>query len=119
MFGLFDIDDPVLPTSIDTARRSLVVENGLYGRYVGDDYHGTTRAWVFPSLWMAEIEIEQGNTEAATEIMNKIIATARPGGMLSEVVEAGADSELQSMSPIAWGHAEFLSVLIDLVQSQK
>lgn len=120
MYGLFDLETPELAAAIVTAKERLSAE-GLYCRFEGDDYFCDPKnmnIWLFVSLWMAEIALEQDETEEGEAIISKVLALGSPSGMLPEQVTRGKHESV-SLNPLVWTHAELISALIDYAQAKR
>lgn len=120
MYGLFELDSEEIKASVVTAKQQLSGD-GLYSRFVGDDYfgdEGQPNLWLFPSLWMAEIFLENDDVSGADAIIKTVLSLANSSGMLPEQVERVSHTST-SLNPLVWSHAELISTLIDYVQAKK
>lgn len=120
MFGLFDLESEELDASVQTARKRLG-HNGLYTRFIGDDYYGnpdTPNLWPVVSLWMAEIALERDELDEAESTLDAVLTLSNSSGLLPEQVSPDTHSST-SLTPLVWSHAELISALIDHTQTKR
>jgi len=120
MFGLFDLESEELKEAVTTAR-NVFDHDGLYSRFVGDNYFSTDtnpNLWPVVSLWMAEIALERDELKEAETIINATLSLRSSSGMLPEQVNSESHQST-SLSPLVWSHAECISALIDYTQTKR
>lgn len=121
MFGLFPPDDDRLARALDTAKTvfGFSYERPGLPRYENDSYlrstdDSTGNWWFITGLWVAQYEIEHGNTEIAERILTWTKDHMLPSGVLSEQVNPLNGSQV-SVAPLTWSHAEYVATLLDLI----
>jgi GH15 family glucan-1,4-alpha-glucosidase len=125
MYGLFDADSIEMTASIQTTKDVFKLSDTVIGlpRYEDDDYrrsHSEVNGnyWLITSLWMAQYNLEQGNTEQTMRTLDWVKSHALKTGMLGEQVDP-VDDTVVSPAPLTWSHAEYLSTLLDLIGKTK
>lgn len=121
MFGLFELDDERLTYAIETAKLvfGFSFERPGLPRYENDAYHRKSpdvqgNWWFNTTLWMAQYELEMGNTEMAMRILDWTKEQMPPSGILPEQINP-LNNEFLSVAPLTWSHAEYLATLLDTV----
>ena len=121
MFGLFPADSEELQRAVQTTQATFgyCYERPGLPRYENDYYHRvspdvTGNWWPITSLWMAQYELEVGNTEIAHRILDWAQDHMLPTGVLAEQINPQTDEPL-SVSPLTWSHAEYLATLLDTI----
>jgi len=121
MFGLFSPESDELVSAIATAKELFGINKGALGlpRYENDDYRrtngtGTGNFWFITSLWLAQYELEQSNTEKAMEILDWVQSNALSTGMMAEQINPDT-LEVISPAPLTWTQAEYISTLLDTI----
>jgi GH15 family glucan-1,4-alpha-glucosidase len=121
MFGLFSPESDELVNAIATAKELFGINKGALGlpRYENDDYRrtngtGTGNFWFITSLWLAQYELEQSNTDKAMEILDWVQSNALSTGMMAEQVNPDT-LEVISPAPLTWTQAEYISTLLDTI----
>jgi GH15 family glucan-1,4-alpha-glucosidase len=87
-------------------------------RYENDQYYTTDPAgmgnpWFITSLWVAEYDMQTGNTGRAEDTIRWVRDCMLRSGVLSEQVNP-ITYQFTSVAPLAWSQAEFLSCVLDL-----
>ncbi len=125
MFGLFGADSPEMNASIATTAKVFNTSKLKPGlpRYENDEYRrGNPEAggnwWYITTLWQAQYDIEKGNTESATSIIDWVHAHMLSTGMMGEQIDPLTE-EVIAPAPLTWSHAEYLSTLIDLLGRER
>lgn len=120
MFGLFAADSHEIKASIETIRTKFNTspEHPGLPRSENDDYRRTKQGiagnwWYITTLWQAQYDIENGNTQDALKILDWIKSHSMPTGMMGEQIDP-IDGQFISPAPLTWSHAEYISTLIDL-----
>lgn len=126
MYGLFPHEGPEMKASIKTIRQHLSMplrdkpglaryENDYYRR-VSSDIPGNP--WFITTLWFAQYDLELGNTEEATQIIDWCRAHMLTTGVLSEQINP-YDDTFVSVAPLTWSQAEFASTLLDFMNDEQ
>jgi GH15 family glucan-1,4-alpha-glucosidase len=121
MFGLFPADGEEIKNAVATAKAvfNYKVDQPGLPRYENDYYNRvspdiTGNWWPITSLWLAQYELEMGNTEATQHILDWIRSLMMPTGVLSEQINPYNESFV-SVAPLTWSHAEYLSTMLDTI----
>lgn len=129
-FKVLPINDPILERAVEIAREKLTSTQSKYGiaRYEGDQYYNSTNyhpgnPWIISSLWIAQYEIAKAKSkkdlsEKVLPILDWVVSTANPAGILPEQVSPYTNEQL-SASPLTWSHAEYIVTTIQLLQKYK
>lgn len=118
LFEVFDIDDPMITTSIKTIEERLMTHGGSQGfvRYENDGYYrmrdaNSPNPWVITTLWVAQYYIKAAQSEddlkRAYEILEWTCSHAAQGGVLAEQMHPDTRAQL-STAPLIWSHAEYV-----------
>lgn len=125
LFGLFDAESYQVKSSIQKTAEVFQTSNELPGlpRYENDPYRRTTDRiqgnwWFICTMWQAQYDIEQGDTQHALSILDWVQRYAMSTGMLSEQLNP-VDESLVSPAPLTWSHAEYVSTLLDYLEAKK
>lgn len=125
MFGLFDADGTEIKASIQTMKErfNLLDDEPGLPRYENDAYRRTDDSltgnwWYITTLWYAQYEIENGNSQEAQRIMDWAAKHSYGTGMLGEQINPMTD-EIVSPAPLTWSHAEYLSTMLDMIEGSK
>jgi GH15 family glucan-1,4-alpha-glucosidase len=121
LFGVLDIDDERVTTSLKTIEQKLSVQAESRGfvRYERDTYYtmqeaGSPNPWVITTLWIAQYYIERAKKPAdlkpALEILEWTASHAGAGGTLAEQMHPHT-REHRSAAPLIWSHAEYVLTL--------
>lgn len=121
IFGLFSVDSEELRAAVETHKQVFGWSLDAPGlpRYEDDYYNRVSEEvtgnwWFITSLWLAQHELEVGEHENATRILDwtreKMLAT----GVLSEQISP-LDGELVGVTPLTWSHAEYVATLLDSI----
>lgn len=121
MFGLFSTDSEELQNAVSSAKQAFnfTIEKPGLPRYENDYYYRVSQEvpgnwWPITSLWMAQYELEIGNTETARTILDWIKSIMLPTGVLPEQVNPYT-SDFLSVAPLTWSHAEYIATLLDTI----
>lgn len=121
MFGLFPADSDYVEQAVATARElfGATTERPGIPRYENDNYrrrnHDSLGNWWFvTSLWLAQYDLENGNLESAQATLEWTRKHAWKTGALSEQLDPDSEDE-ESVSPLCWSHAEYISTLLDTI----
>lgn len=124
MFGLFGMTSDEVVDSVDTYLRTFHTDNGIvaYPRYEYDAYHRVDpnslgNWWFISTLWMAQYSIETNQPELARSVLTWINGISSQTSIMSEQISP-IDHSLISPSPLTWSHAEYLSTLLDTIESK-
>lgn len=87
-------------------------------RYENDQYFASDPAylgnpWFVTTLWMAQYYIRNNRTDRAEHYLDWTMTKALPSGILSEQINP-TTSEILSVTPLVWSHAEFINTALDL-----
>lgn len=126
MFGLFDIESEEIRQSIVTAKQTLAndVSSSAFIRYEGDDYYrdgdasAASNPWPVVSLWMAQVALEREEVDRADQALRWVLSLTASSPTIAEQVRPST-FEPASVAPLVWSHAELISTLIDMVQTNK
>lgn len=126
MFGLFAIDSPELKDAVETFKNTLGTPNSgivAFPRYENDYYHRVDpnsqgNWWFITTLWIAQYSMETGDPELARSILAWVNGVSLQSSIMSEQISP-VDHSLISPSPLTWSHAEYLSTLLDTLDSVK
>ena len=121
MFGLFPADSDIVERAVRTARRVFSVSSDHPGvpRYENDNYRRRNPAslgnwWFVTSLWLAQYDLEKGDAASAHKTLAWVRAYARKTGTLCEQIDPETEAE-ESVSPLSWSQAEFVSTVLDTI----
>lgn len=128
-FGVFEPDDEMVVTSMESVRSRLWVNTGVGGvaRYEADGYQRAAEAtdripgnpWLICTLWLAQWTIAKARTleelEQALPILEWVASRALPSGVLAEQVHPYTNRPL-SVSPLTWSHAVFITAALEYVE---
>lgn len=123
MFGVLEIGDPLLKTSLKTIEEVLQVTSSSLGfvRYQNDTYYtmqeaGSPNPWVITTLWVAQYYIKSAKRiselKKPFETLEWTASHAGTGGTLAEQMHPHT-REHRSASPLIWSHAEYV-LTVDL-----
>lgn len=123
MFGVLEIGDPLLKTSLKTIEEKLQVTSSSQGfvRYQNDTYYtmqeaGSPNPWVITTLWVAQYYIKSAKRlselKKPFETLEWTASHAGTGGTLAEQMHPHT-REHRSASPLIWSHAEYV-LTVDL-----
>lgn len=125
MFGLFPAESPEMKAAIESVRTTFntTVEAPGLPRYEDDDYRRakpeiTGNWWLIVTLWQAQYDVENGDSEAAVKLLDWVKAHALSTGMLAEQIDP-VDHSIVSPAPLTWSHAEYIATLLDLFDKQR
>lgn len=120
-FGLFALNSPELTSSVETIKQLFGVNDGALGlpRYENDNYRRvspgvTGNYWFISSFWMAQYDIDTGNSEKALEIIDWAKSKALSTGIMAEQYDP-VKNEIISPAPLTWTHAEYVTTLLNLI----
>lgn len=125
MFGLFAAHSPEMKASLATVAQvfNTSPENPGLPRYENDDYRRpslevTGNWWYITTLWQAQYDIDQGNTDNALSILQWIHAHMSTTHIMGEQINPMTEESI-APAPLTWSHAEYLSTLIDLIGRER
>ena len=125
MFGLFGADSQQMKASIETTMKTFKATPERPGlpRYENDEYRRATPAvtgnwWYITTLWKAQYDIEQGNTDEAKKTIEWVNAHMLSTGMMGEQIDPLTE-EIIAPTPLTWSHAEYIGTLIDLLGRER
>ena len=125
MFGLFDLESDEIQTSLATTKSTLSNAHEPHAiiRYEGDDYYRDgdssvpSNPWPVASLWLAQMALERDDNEHAELAVRWVLSLMKEGPAISEQVRPES-FEPASVAPLIWSHAELISTLLDMAQSE-
>ncbi len=123
MFGLYDVHDPIITDSIDTALREFKQDERIgLPRYEDDAYRREPgekigNFWHITTLWYAQYLLEHDKIKAASELIDWSCKHSYASGVMAEQIipESGYST---SVAPLAWSHAEFMATLLDYMVNE-
>jgi len=125
MFGLFAADSHEVKVSIETTNSVFKTSKEKPGlpRYEDDFYRRSKPEvngnwWYITTLWQAQYDLENGNKEGATNIIDWVHAHMLSTGMMGEQIDPITD-EVIAPAPLTWSHAEYIGTLIDLLGQER
>lgn len=125
MFGLFAADSHEVKASIETVARvfGTTTERPGLPRYENDEYRRNDASvngnfWYITTLWQAQYDLENGNKDDATAIIDWVHNHMMTTGMMGEQIDPITD-EVVAPAPLTWSHAEYLGTLIDLLGRER
>lgn len=105
--GFLPPDDPRVRSTVAAVRADLEVAPGLLRRYptsrTDDGVPGGENAFVACSFWLADALARGGDTDAAREVLDVLVALANDVGLLSEQVDHASGHQLGN-TPQALSH---------------
>jgi GH15 family glucan-1,4-alpha-glucosidase len=121
LFGMFDVDDPKIVSTMEQLISRLTVNTSVGGiaRYENDYYFQVSKdlasvpgnPWVLSTLsiahWYASRARSTAELQKAIEILLWGTARALPSGVLPEQVDPYTGKAL-SVAPLTWSHASFV-----------
>jgi len=120
LFGLFDMDDPLVLRAEKTLEATLVNTPKIGGtpRYEHDHYNlGDDSAmgnpWFVTSFWYAQYMIEKGRHDEAEKVLDWGLNYMLPTGVLPEQIDTN-NGNFVSVAPLIWSQAEFINTVFDL-----
>ncbi len=125
MFELFDIKSEEMRRSVDTFYSIFPTsEHGIvaFPRYEYDMYHRVDpnskgNWWFISTLWMAQYSMATDDPDLAVSILTWINGISMQTSIMAEQISP-VDHALISPSPLTWSHAEYLSTLLDTIESK-
>jgi GH15 family glucan-1,4-alpha-glucosidase len=126
MFGLFPLDSKLITTAhktLETVFHLEPQEPTIIQRYERDQYFtfdsaGMGNPWFVTTLWLAEYDLQTGNTERGKMTIEWVKDQMMTTGVLSEQINPHS-LEFTSVAPLTWSQAEFVSSILDLVAHDK
>ena len=119
MFGLFPAESDYVDDAVAAAREVFGVSPDSPGlpRYENDNYrrqnpNSLGNWWFVTSLWLAQYDLEHGKIDDAKKTLNWVRKHAWKTGALAEQIDPENEKE-QSVSPLCWSQAEYVSTLLD------
>jgi GH15 family glucan-1,4-alpha-glucosidase len=125
MFGLYPVGSEELTNSIETLKRTFMLDQGRIGlpRYENDQYYRVSGAdsgnlWFITTLWLAQYYIETDESDEARKLIDWVSEAAMmTTGVMAEQVSP-KDGSVISVAPLTWSHAEYLATLLDTVSEK-
>ena len=123
-FGAFDVDDPIVTSTMRAVEEKLAVGGGI-ARFERDAYMSVSDAvpgniWFICTLWMADYYIAAAKSKddlaRALNVMNWVVNSALPSGVLAEQVDP-ISGEHVSVSPLTWSHSTFIATVRNYVKA--
>jgi len=121
-FGVMDRDDERLVRAYDMAVARLHAQTPVGGtaRYEGDEFfrvspEAPANPWFNMTCWQAQYEVARARSlddlANTKEALWWVHDHATPAGLLSEQVRSDTGEQV-SCSPLAWSHAEYVSLVL-------
>jgi GH15 family glucan-1,4-alpha-glucosidase len=120
-YGILDIDDPLVVTSIATIEEKLRINTGIDGvpRYTGDRYYfqveGVPNPWYITTLWLAQYYALSAKSpqdlDKVRHWLNWVVVHSPLSGVLSEQLHPFTGIQL-SANPLTWSHAEYVRTVL-------
>lgn len=89
-----------------------------YDNYFASDPPFMGNPWFVTTLWMAQYYVRTGNLDKARGYLSWTTSKALPSGVLSEQINP-TTSEILSVTPLVWSHAELINTALDISTAQK
>ena len=125
IFGLFDANSDEVKNSVKTTEEVLGSKDKWIGlpRYEDDAYRRADKnapinLWFITTLWLAQYNIDKGETNKALEILNWARDRATDTGIMAEQLNP-VTNEAVSPAPLTWTHAEYVATLLDLIAKER
>jgi glucoamylase len=121
IFDVFDINDPVVSSSVNQIINKLWVKNvGGLARYENDYYQRIEgnydsipgNPWIITTMWLAQYYVKKGDVNKAKDLLNWANKYS-VSGLLPEQLNPFDGSPL-SVVPLLWSHAEYLKTYLML-----
>ncbi len=120
-YGILDVDDPLVVTSIATIEEKLRINTGIDGvpRYTGDRYYfqveGVPNPWYITTLWLAQYYALSAKSsqdlDKVRHWLNWVVVHSPLSGVLSEQLHPFTGIQL-SATPLTWSHAEYVRTVL-------
>lgn len=117
MFGMLDVCDPKVVSTIQAIEEHLWVKGEIGGiaRYQNDDYYRSDRnaignPWFICTLWMAQYYIASGDRMKAFKYIKWATDHAAHTGILAEQGDPNFGIGV-SVRPLTWSHAEYVKTI--------
>ena len=121
MFGMFDVDDPKITSTMEQVVARLMVKTPIGGiaRYENDYYFQVSKdlpnvagnPWILCTLsvamWYGRLARTPADLQKAVDILIWATERALPSGVLPEQIDPYTGKQL-SVSPLTWSHASFV-----------
>lgn len=121
-FGLLDVDDRLMRTTVDRIEAELDHEGGVH-RYLTDTYYGGGE-WLLLAALLGWHRLRAGDRAGARRQLAWVAAQATPSGELPEQVDghllapAAERAWLDRWGPVAtpllWSHAMYLTLALEI-----
>lgn len=120
-FGCFDVDDPMVVTTMKAVEEKLM-NYGPFGgvmRFENDNYMRSSdgsspNSWIITTLWLAEYYIASARSvddlARALAILEWTANRALPSGVLAEQIDPETGRGV-SVSPLTWSHSTFVAAV--------
>ena len=109
-FDVFDINDKIIKNTIENINMILRTYTGGMLRFEDDNYMGGKNPWVIATIWMAIYYIKIGKKVEAMKLLEYVIYSANPYGLLPEQVQ-NKDLKPVWVNGLAWSHAMFIIII--------
>jgi GH15 family glucan-1,4-alpha-glucosidase len=121
LFGVLDIHDDIVTTSMKTIEQTLRTKHGVDGfpRYEGDKYYqvikGVANPWYITTFWFTQYMIAKAvsieELHEAKYWFDWVIKYTHENGIMSEQLDPVTGEHL-SAGPLTWSHAEFINTVL-------
>lgn len=97
--------------------------SGGLPRYEHDNYFASEppfmgNPWFVTTLWLSQLYIRLDRTDDARKYIDWTLSKSLPSGILSEQIDP-TTSQIKSVTPLVWSHAELVNALLDLATLNK
>lgn len=117
MYGMFDIDDKRIKTTIEKIEGDLWLDTEVGGiaRKMDDHYLRIDKTlpgnpWFISALWMVQYYLKDGDKTKATRYLDWVCEHTDHTGLMAEQAHPHTGFGL-SMKPLTWSHSEFVRTL--------
>jgi GH15 family glucan-1,4-alpha-glucosidase len=124
MYASKDFGRSNLTQTIEKIEEILLDQSPSGGspRYEHDNYFASEppcmgNPWFVTTLWMAQYYVRTNQLIKARAYLDWTADKALPSGVLSEQVNPST-SEVISVTPLVWSHAEFINTALDLAKAE-
>ncbi|HRN70997.1 MAG TPA: hypothetical protein PLS49_07505, partial [Candidatus Woesebacteria bacterium] len=117
MYGMFDIDDKRIKSTIEKIEADLWLKTEVGGiaRKMEDHYMLIDKSlpgnpWFISALWMVQYYLKTGDKSKATRYLDWVIDHSDHTGLMAEQAHPHTGFGL-SMKPLTWSHSEFVRTI--------